>query len=106
MEKLLSRFRRRGRSDKNPIDELLGDAKFFVIVIDGWSKKARFVERHTDLEEASRRRDAIDADATLDTAFIVETTEETLRVGTDTLCRMHLKAKALGTEVDPPPSAA
>jgi hypothetical protein len=78
-----------------------------VIVIDGWSKKARYIERHTDSEEASRRQDAIEADASLDTAFVVQANEETLsQFGTDTLYRMHLKAKALGTESDHPPFAA
>ena len=108
MVKLFSQFRRRRRpSDTKLTTALLAESSSFLIVIDGWSKKARYIERHAAYEQARRRQQAIDADPTMDIAFIVGTTEEGLKqFGTDALYRAHLKAKALSESLDDPPSAA
>jgi hypothetical protein len=114
INKLLSaltsfRLRSRDRVD-DPLAQLLSHmppARDFVIAIDGWSKKAIYIERYdADSGEAEARRDAINADASLDTAFIVQTNEDALRMfGPDVLYEWHLETKARMREFDPPPSA-
>ena len=65
------------REPDDPLDGTCQGMSSFVIAIDGWSKKAVYMERHTSSDEAMARKDAIDADGTQDTAFVVEKGEET-----------------------------
>jgi hypothetical protein len=78
-----------------------------VIAIDGWSKKAAYMERHTSWDEAMARVHAINADGSQDTAFAVEAGEETFRhLSPEALYQHHLQTEAWLQEFDHPPSAA